>query len=554
MARVLGEGAAASVRVTGGQALVAGLKAEGTSAVFGLPGVQLDWAFDALYDERGAIAVYHTRHEQAVSYMADGYARATGRVGVCLTVPGPGVLNAMAGLATAYACSSPVLMIAGQIPSGQIGKGRGQLHEIHDQTLVLRSVTKWVGQAGRAEDVPAVVRDAFAQLRAGRPRPVAVEVPPDVLRASAELVVAQPVGAPRRAGDVGLIEQAARLLGNARRPIIFAGGGVILAGASEPLLALAEMLDAPVVMSSNGKGAISDRHVLAHSMVGGEELLPLSDAVLIVGTRFLQPPSSAWGPREGQTLIQIDIDPEEVGRNCPVSLAITADARWALAELVNRVGRHNTRRTSRKADADAAKQRAEARLAALEPLRSYALAVRDALPDDGILVTDLTQVGYWAYFGGYPVYRPRTLITSGYQGTLGFAFPTALGARAAAPDRKVVSISGDGGFMYNVQELSTMMRHGLHIVAIVFNDNAFGNVRRIQQKSFGGRLIASDLQNPDFTKLAELFGVDGRRATNPAELRDALVDALGGGRPTLIEVPFGETPDPWPVILSGARD
>jgi acetolactate synthase-1/2/3 large subunit len=554
MARALGEGAAASVRVTGGQALVACLKAEGTSALFGLPGVQLDWAFDALYDERDAIAVYHTRHEQAVSYMADGYARAAGRVGVCLTVPGPGVLNAMAGLATAYACSSPVLMIAGQIPSHEIGKGRGQLHEIRDQTQVLRSVTKWVGQVRRPEEVPAVMRDAFAQLRTGRPRPVAVEVPPDVLRASAEVVVTQPVGATTQVGDVGLVERAARLLGSAKRPIIFAGGGVILAGASEPLLALAEMLDAPVVMSSNGKGAISDRHVLAQSMVGGEELLPASDAVLIVGTRFLQPASSTWGPHNGQTLIQIDIDPEEIGRNCPVSLAITADARWALTELVSRVGRHNVRRISRSADIAEGKQRAEGRLAALEPLRSYALAIREALPDDGILVTDLTQVGYWSYFGGYPVYRPRTLITSGYQGTLGFGFPTALGARAAAPERKVVSISGDGGFMYNVQELSTMMRHGLHIVAVVFTDNAFGNVRRIQQQSFGGRLIASDLRNPDFTKLAELFGVDGRRATSPAELRAVLVDALGSSRPTLIEVPFGETPDPWPVILSGARD
>jgi len=557
MARVAGEGAAAPaglVRLTGGQALVACLKAQGVDVMFGLPGVQLDWAFDALYQEREAITVYHTGHEQAVSYMADGYARTTGRVGVCLTVPGPGVLNAMAGLATAYACSSPVLCVAGQIPSRHIGKGRGQLHEIPDQSLALRSVTKWTAQIRRPEEIPAVVRDAFHQLRSGRARPVAIEVPPDVLQAAGDIALIGRVAEARQGGDVALIERAAKVLGAAQRPIIFAGGGVIHADASDPLLHLAEMLDAPVVMSSNGKGAISDRHDLAQSMVAAEDLLPASDVVLIVGTRFLQPASSTWGPCEGQTLIQIDVDPEEIGRNCPVSLAVAADAHWALTELVNRTGRYNGGRPSRRAEVAAAKRRAAARLAALEPLRSYALAIREALPDDGILVTDLTQVGYWAYFGGFPVYRPRTLITSGYQGTLGFAFPTALGARAGAPDRKVVSISGDGGFMYNVQELSTMVRHGLDIVAIVFNDNAYGNVRRIQQESFGGRVIASDLRNPDFAKLAELFGVEGRRADGPADLRAVLAEALGRGGPTLIEVPLGETPNPWPVIRSGARD
>jgi acetolactate synthase-1/2/3 large subunit len=218
------------------------------------------------------------------------------------------------------------------------------------------------------------------------------------------------------------------------------------------------------------------------------------------------------------------------------------------------VPRHNARRPSRTDELAAAKRRADARLAALEPLPSYALAIREAVPDDGIVVTDLTQVGYWSYFGGFPVYEPRTLITSGYQGTLGFAFPTALGAKVGAPAKKVVSISGDGGFMYNAQELSTMARHGLNVVAIVFNDNAFGNVRRIQKESFAGRVIASDLRNPDFAKLAELFGVEGRRADTPQRLRAALEDALGRDRPALIEVPIGETPNPWPVIRAGSRE
>jgi len=542
------------MRLTGGQALVQGLKAQGVDVVFGLPGVQLDWVFDALYQERDAIAVYHTRHEQAVSYMADGYARATGRVGVCLMVPGPGLLNAMAGLATAYACSSPVLCLTGQIPSLHIGAGRGFLHEIKDQLQVLGAVTKWAGRAACPEDVPRLVQEAFRQLQSGRARPVAIEVPPDVLQAASDVSPIGRVEVARPSGDPELIERAAAALGAARSPSIFVGGGVLSSGAWEPLLDVAEMLEAPVVMSADGRGAISDRHYLAQWMVAAEDLLPASDVVLIVGTRFLQPAFSTWGPRDGQTLIQIDIDPEEIGRNCPVAIGIVADARWGLTELRSRVPRHNARRASRRDELVAAKRRAEARLATLEPLGAYALAIREALPDDGIVVSDLTQVGYWAHFGGFPVYRPRTLLTAGYQGALGFAFPTALGAQVGARDRKVVSLSGDGGFMYNVQELSTMVRHGLGVVAIVFNDNAFGNVRRMQQQSFGGRLIASDLWNPDFARLAEVFGVDGRRAEGPAALRTVLEDALGRDRPALIEVPVGELPNPWPVIRAGSRD
>ncbi|HYM68636.1 MAG TPA: thiamine pyrophosphate-dependent enzyme [bacterium] len=542
------------MRLTGGQTLVQCLEAQGVDAVFGLPGVQLDWAFDALYLERDAITVYHTRHEQAVSYMADGYARTTGRVGVCLTVPGPGLLNAMAGLATAYACSSPVLCITGQIPSRHIGKGRGLLHEIKDQLQTVRSVTKWAAAATRPEDIPSVVREAFRQLRTGRARPVAIEVAPDVLQASGDVASFARVEVARQEGDPELVERAAKVLGRAKRPSIFVGGGVLRSGASEPLLHLAEMLEAPVIMSSSGKGALSDRHRLAQSMVAAEDLLPAADVVLIVGTRFLQPAFSTWGPRDGQTLIQIDVDPEEIGRNSPVAIGIVADAHWGLTELLNRVPRHNGSRSSRRDELAAAKQKADTRLATLEPLRSYALAIREAVPDDGVVVTDLTQVGYWSYFGGFPVYEPRTLITSGYQGTLGFAFPTALGARVGAPEKKVVSISGDGGFMYNVQEMSTMVRHGLNVVAIVFNDNAFGNVRRIQKESFGGRVVASDLRNPDFVRLAELFGVEGRRAESPGALRAALQDALGRDRPGLIEVPLGEMPNPWPVIRAGSRE
>ena len=537
--------------MTGGQALVECLKLQGVEVVFGLPGVQLDWAFNALYDARDAIRVVHTRHEQAASYMADGYARTTGRVGACLVVPGPGLLNAASGLSTAYACSAPVLCIVGQIPSKYIGAGRGMLHEIPDQSAAARSVTKWTGQAARPEDIPGVVRDAFRQLRSGHVRPVAIEIPQDVLQATGEVSLPPRVEVDRTAGDPDAVEAAAKMLGRAERPLIFAGGGVLRSGAWASLEALAEMLQAPVIMSSNGRGALSDRHYLAQVMNAGEELLPRADAVLVVGSRFLQPAFSTWKPRHDQPVIQIDIDPGEIGRNCPVAGGIVADAEWGLAELLARVPRHNRSRASRRDESLAAKRAAAEVLSVLEPQASYGQAIRDALPDDAIVVSGITQLGYWIMFGAFPVYRPRTLITSGYQGTLGYEYGTALGAQVGAPAQRVVAVAGDGGFMYQVQELATAVLHRINAIAIVFNDNAFGNVRRMQEQLYGGRVIASDLHNPDFVKLAESFGVKGWRAEGPEGLRAQLSAALRDDAPAVIEVPVGEMPDPWSVIRRG---
>lgn len=540
-------------RLTGGQALVRALAAHGVRTVFGLPGVQLDWAFDALYEARDTIAVYHTRHEQATSYMADGYARVTGRAGVCLVVPGPGVLNATAGLATAYACSSPVLCLTGQIPSRDIGRGRGMLHEIPDQLGALRSVTKWTARIERPEQAPGVVAEAFRRLATGRARPVAIEVPPDVLEGSAEAAPAVPLVVERPEGDPVAIADAARRLGRAERPLIVAGGGVLRAEAWEPLRELAGMLQAPVVMTENAKGAVSDRDYLAQNMVAAQELIPAADVLLVAGSRFRQPAGSDWGPRDGQTLIQLDVDPEEIGRNRRVDVGIAADARAGLAALAAAVPRHNRRRAPREEELTAVKERARARLAAVQPQSQYVAAIRDVLPDDGILVGEVTQMAYWANVG-YPVYAPRTYLTSGYQGTLGHGLATALGAQVGAARRPVVSISGDGGFLYNVQELATMARHRINVVAIVFNDNAFGNVLRTQRRAFGGRIIASELANPDFVRLAEAFGLEGYRAGDPAALRTALARALENGRPALIEVPIGEVPPSRTVVWAGFQD
>jgi acetolactate synthase I/II/III large subunit len=538
--------------MTGGQALVQSALKHGVDVIFGLPGVQLDWAFDALYDAKDKVKVIHTRHEQATSYMADGYARTTGRVGTCLVVPGPGLLNAMAGLSTAYATCSPVLCISGQIQSDLIEVGRGVLHEIPNQLEMVRSVTKWSGRAMSPEEVPGVVTEAFRQLRTGRTRPVEIEVPPDVLQKVGSVELMEPITPSRPSGDPDALEAAAKALGAAKSPVIFVGGGIAASEAWDELRELAELLQAPVIMSSSGKGAISSRHYLAQNYYASMELLPKSDVVFVVGTRFAQPVREGWSPSEQHTIIQMDVDAEEVGRNYRPDIGIVSDAKLGLTDLINRVPSHNSKRASRKDELEALKESIEDRFFEVQPQASFATVIREELPDDGILVSESTQVGYWMH-NAFPVYKPRTYLTSGYQGTLGYGFATALGAQVGNPDKKVVSVNGDGGFMYNVQELSTMAMHKINMVGIVFTDNAYGNVKRIQQQQFHGRTIASTLLNPDFAKLAELFGVVGMRANSPDDLRTVLRGALKMDAPVLIQVSVGEMPNIWPIVRPNER-
>lgn len=516
---------------------------EGIDTIFGLPGIQLDWAFDALYAEQDKIRVIHTRHEQATSYMADGYARATGKVGTNLVVPGPGLLNAMAGLSTAYACCSPVLCLTGQIQSDMIGVGTGLLHEIPHQLEMMAAVTKWARRAMHPTEIPSLVREAMVQLRTGRPRPVSLEIPPDILQMQADVELLDPANVEREKADPALIRQAAEVLAKAERPMIFVGSGIFVAEAWDELRELAERLQAPVVMSANGRGALSDRHPLAMTGNEGRLLFPRADAVLAVGTRFTEP--HRWGIPAGLPIIQLDIDAEEVGRNGKPTIGIVGDAKAGLADLLAEVdgvdGARN--RPSREKEVAAVKEFIEDQLFEIQPQAAYTAALRAEMPDDGILVGEMTQVSYFSR-NAFPTYYPRTQINPGYQGTLGCGFPIALGVQVGMPDRKVVSINGDGGFMFNVQELSTMKRHNIPLVAVVFSDGAFGNVKRIQQQQFNQHLIASDLHNPDFAKTAELFGVTGMTASSPEEFQGTLKEALATAGPVLIEVKVGEMPSP----------
>ncbi|TAK25681.1 MAG: thiamine pyrophosphate-binding protein [Chloroflexota bacterium] len=537
------------MRMTGGQALVAALESEAVKITFGLPGIQLDWAFDALHAARERVRVVHTRHEQAAAYMADGFARTTGQPGVFIVVPGPGVLNTLSALATAYACNSPVLCITGQINSDLIGIGRGVLHEVDDQLGILRHVTKWAGRALTPRDVPILVHEAFRQMRSGRPRPVEIEIPPDVLQAVDDVDIGTPLPATKSAGNPDDLLRAARSLGGAERPLILAGGGVIAAGAWDEVRALSEMLEAPVVMSDNGRGIVSDRDYHAHLQLALPELLPPSDAILAVGTRMVDFSRQPIAIAPSQTLIRIDADATQLSRGPRAAISIAADARAALTTLVNNVSAHNRRRPSRQAELDALKRSIRAEIDDAQPQAGFGHALRNSLPDDTIVVSESTQVGYWATFG-LPIYEPRTYLTAGYQGTLGYGYPTALGAQVGNPSRRVVSINGDGGFMFNVQELATAAQHRIPVTTIVFDDGAFGNVRRIQEHSFGGRVIASDLRNPPFARLAEMFGVQGIRAEGADGLAGAMRDALAHDGPTLIEVPVG----PMPMFLRLVRE
>lgn len=529
--------------LNGAQALTASLKAYGVDTVFGIPGVQLDSMFDALYHERDSIRVIHPRHEQSTAYMAFGYAQTTGRVGTCLVVPGPGVLNTATALSTAYSCGAPVLEIAGQIPSPFIGLGLGQLHEIDDQQGAMASVVKWSARAESAADAPGVMREAFTQLRTGRVRPVMVEMAADVMGRDEEVALLDPVTEyAEPEADPDLVEQAAALLGQAQNPAIFVGGGVH--GAEAELLALAETVQAPVIMSPHGMGAVDTRNYLGHSLLSGAAMWADVDVALAVGTRFLMPMTN-WGHDDAIKLIRIDIDPDQSVRPWAPDIHMVASAKRALGALAERVQRHNVKRPSREDELLGVKAAVTESIADLAPQAAYADAIRRQLPDDGIACFGLTQVGYYAWYG-FPTYAPRTMLHPGYQGTLGYVFPTALGAQVANPDKKVVAISGDGGFMFCMQELSTAAQHHINLVTVVFNDGYFGNVRRIQEERFEGRHIATELNCPDFMKLADSFGVMGLRVETPEELDAALETAFKADEPVLIEVTRHEPfPSPW---------
>jgi len=533
-------------QMTGGTAVVQSMLAHGVKTLFGLPGVQNDWFYNALYDAREQINVIHTRHEQGAGYMALGAAMSTGKPNVYAVVPGVGMLNASSALATAYSVNAPVLCFTGQIPTNTIGQGLGQLHEIPDQMGILERLTKWASNIPSPADAPQKVASAFHQLQNGRPRPVALECPMDVLAATEEVGdIFVSIAPESPTVDEDKIAEAAKLLGAAKNPLIFVGSGAI--GAREAVSELAETLQAPVISNSSGSGILSSRHYLSMKMPAGHALWERTDVVIKLGTRQHRYHSS-WGIDDQIKIIHIDIDPTEHDRGHQSDLGLISRCEDALPLLISALAKHNTVRASRQEELEDLQAEIADRMAYLEPQLSYLAAIRDVLPDDGYFVRDVTQLGYVSGFA-WPSYEPRTYVSPGYQGTLGWGYATSLGVQAANPDKAVVTVCGDGGFMFTVQELATAVQHKLNTVTLVFNDGAFGNVKRMQQEMYDGRLIATDLKNPNFVKLAEAFGAQGLYATTPDEVRAAIEKGLSSSVPTLIEVPIGEVPSPWPMVM-----
>jgi acetolactate synthase-1/2/3 large subunit len=525
----------AATPMTGGEALVRSLYQEGVRVVFGLPGVQLYGVMAALRDEP-RIRFVNTRHEQATSFMADGYARAGGSFGTALVVPGPGLLNAMSGLSTAYSASSPVLMISGQVPRDSIGKDVGLLHEVNDQQECIRPVTKWRRRVLQVADVPAAVREAVIQLRSGRPRPVEIEMPPETMEDEGLVELLPPVEVRPQVPSGRDLDRAVEALLAARRPLIYAGGGVHLSGAHEALGQVAEHLQAGVAQSAEGKGAVSDHNSLSLGAALWRESalrahVQEADVVLAVGSRLAQ---VTFKP--GTRIVQIDADEQEIGRNHKDTLGLVGDARATLEALLERLRAAAAPRTSRKAEHEALRARMAAENT-MEPNASIIKSLRAGAPENTILVAGMTQIGYYSR-PFWPVYEPRTYLSSSYSGNLGYAYPVALGAKVARPDRPVVSVSGDGGFLFNAQELSTAARHRINVVAVVFNDSSYGNVARDLDESWGGQ-YGAELQNPDFMKLADAFGVAGLRAKAPTEVGRLVREAIELDRPALVEVPVG---------------
>ncbi|MEM7502813.1 MAG: thiamine pyrophosphate-dependent enzyme [Pseudomonadota bacterium] len=541
-------------RMTGGEAMLQAAVANGVDTVFGLPGAQIYPLFDAMYRTDSVQAII-SRHEQGAAYMANGYSAATGKPGVFAVVPGPGVLNASAALCTAVAGNLPVLCLTGQVMSEFLGKGRGHLHELDDQRATLASIIK---AAERIDDPAATYRQvngAFRQMLSGRQGPVSLEMCWDTMARDWDVAIEPGNEAIDRPSiDEDAINEVADLIADARNIMIMCGSGA--RHASAEVHELAEMLGACVTSLRSGRGVVSEDSAWGASSVAAHSLWPETDLLIGIGSR-LELQFMRWlstteyydrPPPGSPTVVRIDIDPDEMERFKP-DVGVVADSAEATRLLIEKVRARGFKRgdADRIATAKAAARRRIEKDA--QPQLAYLDVIRAVLPRDGYFVEELCQVGFVSQFG-FEMYEPRTYVTTTYQGTLGFGFPTAIGVKAAVPDRAVVSVIGDGGFMYGLPELACAAQHGIGLVTIVFNNSSFGNVRRDQLEKFAGNVIGSDLDNPDFVKLTESFGVDAHRVDSPAALKPVLEQALANDRPAVIEVPVerGSEASPWQFL------
>ena len=528
--------------LTGAQAIVATLRAHNVDTIFGIPGVHTLPIYDAMCHEP-ALRHILARHEQGAGFMAEGYARVSGHPGVVCTITGPGVTNVATPVANAYADSIPLLVISSSVPSTVSGRGRGELHEVKDQLGVMESLTGWVRTVNAVEEIPSALCDAFCVLRQGRPRGAYLQIPLDLLEESAEVTIPVPMPVVLKQPDQEAIRQSAELLRASERPIIIAGAGVTAAGANTQLTQLAELLQAPVVLGSKSHDVLPTKHplVLTTNDYLPTELRALtaaSDLVLVVGSKLGAERTDNGRLPLPTPLIHIDVDPTEIGHNYPATLGIVADASLvldALLELLHDVHRQYCVRSAE------VEQVREALYKSTREANSESFAFLEALyaglPQDSIVVADMTLLGY-ACAQYLPVYEPRTFIHPAEFCTIGCGLPLALGAKVAAPERPVVALCGDGGFLLNVSELATAAQEKLPVTAVIFNDSTFATVKKDQCKRFNGRYIATDLLAPDYIGIARAFHAEGIYAQSPEELCEAIRTAAYNNIPTVIEVPL----------------
>lgn len=516
---------------TGADLLVEALHRHGVRVIFGMPGSHTTAIYDAIA-RHGGIRTILCRNEQAGAFMADGYARVTGKPGVVCTTAGPGATNALTGIAEAYGDSVPVLLIAGQVNVERLWRESGAYHEI-DLQSIFAPCTKFAATARRAEDSSGLVAQAFVLMTHERPRAAALFLPQDLM---AQTAVKAPPASPKsdslaqRIISEERIRRALAILDQAKRPILLAGGGAVWSGAGKELKQLAQRLDCPVLTSLNGKGVLDERdpYSLGHARSArAKEALPHADAMLAVGCRFTEVMTWFWKLPVPENLIQIDIDPGQIGVNYPAKVGIFGDAKEALAALLHEI-------PAKKSEWGDIWERAKKS----KPSQPEWLieTLRAELPDDGVVFTDACEMALRMHTD-FPAYAPRTFFYASTFIALGWGYPAAIGAAVALPDRPVVCVAGDGGFTMTCQELATAVRYRLHLIAVIHNDSAYGAIKNLQRKQHEGRYLDVELNNPDFIKVAEAYGMPATRVGNQSEFASALRHALARRGPSLIEVP-----------------
>jgi len=519
--------------------LVRRLGEHGVQHVFGYPGGQTTPIYDALARTPGIRHVL-ARDEQAAAFMADGYARATGKPGVCLAVCGPGVLNAATPLATAFTDSIPILLLSGQVPSKGLGLCSGYYHE-NDQLSLCATITKWRTRIASAPNLIPELDRAFTTMREGRPGPVFVETPLDVLRADfkGNPTAAVPPTPTPRTPSTKEVAALVKLVGGWRQPLLIVGGGAIIADAAPLVVQLAERLGAPVFHSLSGKSAVPTDHPLnaglpwsraTSDLTNMEQFMsPLfaqADGLLAIGCRFSQATTGSWCMPLPAALAQIDVDGEEIGRHYPVTLGIQADAKAAVQLLLSALPG-----ASRLPWTAPCRPSISARLLGLDLIEG----LRRGLPRDAIIAGDITRLTY-QMLAEFPIYSPRTFLHPAGYVSMGYGLPAALGAKAAFPERVVATVVGDGCFMMSGLELATAVQEKLPVIVILINDGSLTLIKAIQQRRYESRFIGVDLRNPDFETYARAFGVRHWKIDSDSSLEIALREAVASSAPALIEV------------------